>query len=124
MVNIIQALLSLGSEDMGKIVFFNVHLLFLEIKLTASIYLLAANRLVVGREDGSIVIVNATHTVQLQLLHGNHQQLEGEFYSSSSSIAVNILQLYIFLFSTRRFWITPLHWPGGWYRVDFNVFLH
>ncbi|KAF9417262.1 hypothetical protein HW555_005576 [Spodoptera exigua] len=48
-----------------------------EIKLTASIYLLAANRLVVGREDGSIVIVNATHTVQLQLLHGNHQQLDG-----------------------------------------------
>ncbi|XP_061381284.1 WD repeat-containing protein 7 isoform X3 [Danaus plexippus] len=46
-----------------------------EIKLTSSIYLLAANRLVVGREDGSIVIVNATHTVQLQLLHGNHQQL-------------------------------------------------
>ncbi|XP_052757151.1 WD repeat-containing protein 7 isoform X2 [Galleria mellonella] len=47
-----------------------------EIKLTASIYLLAANRLVVGREDGSIVIVNATHTVQLQLLHGSHQQLD------------------------------------------------
>ncbi|XP_047541633.1 WD repeat-containing protein 7 isoform X1 [Vanessa atalanta] len=47
-----------------------------EIKLTASIYLLAANRLVVGRDDGSIVIVNATHTVQLQLLHGNHQQLD------------------------------------------------
>ncbi|XP_061726374.1 WD repeat-containing protein 7 isoform X4 [Cydia pomonella] len=47
-----------------------------EVKLTASIYLLAANRLVVGREDGSIVIVNATHTVQLQLLHGNHQQLD------------------------------------------------
>ncbi|XP_064292952.1 WD repeat-containing protein 7 isoform X3 [Plodia interpunctella] len=47
-----------------------------EIKLTASIYLLAANRLVVGREDGSIVIVNATHTVQLQLLHGSHQHLD------------------------------------------------
>ncbi|KAM3955918.1 LOW QUALITY PROTEIN: WD repeat-containing protein Rbcn-3B [Aphomia sociella] len=47
-----------------------------EIKLTASIYLLAANRLVVGREDGSIVIVNATHTVQLQFLHGSHQQLD------------------------------------------------
>ncbi|KAL0859247.1 hypothetical protein ABMA27_011058 [Loxostege sticticalis] len=47
-----------------------------EIKLTASIYLLAANRLVVGREDGSIVIVNATHTVQLQLLHGSHQQFD------------------------------------------------
>ncbi|XP_048483319.1 WD repeat-containing protein 7 [Plutella xylostella] len=46
-----------------------------EIKLTACIYLLAANRLVVGRDDGSIVIVNATHTVQLHLLHGTHQQL-------------------------------------------------
>ncbi|KAJ2939340.1 hypothetical protein O0L34_g13438 [Tuta absoluta] len=45
-----------------------------EIKLTSSIYILAANRLVVGREDGSIVIVNATHTVQLQLLHGAHHQ--------------------------------------------------
>ncbi|CAH0404211.1 unnamed protein product [Chilo suppressalis] len=45
-----------------------------EIKLTASIYLLAANRLVVGREDGSIVIVSATRTIQLQLLHGAHQQ--------------------------------------------------
>ncbi|GBP86184.1 WD repeat-containing protein 7 [Eumeta japonica] len=45
-----------------------------EAKLTASIYILAANRLVVGREDGSIVIVNATQTVKLQLLHGNHQQ--------------------------------------------------
>ncbi|XP_026313691.1 WD repeat-containing protein 7 [Hyposmocoma kahamanoa] len=44
-----------------------------EIKLTSSIYILAANRLVVGREDGSIVIVDATHTVQLQLLHGKHQ---------------------------------------------------
>lgn len=49
-----------------------------EIKLTASMYLLVANRLVVGREDGSIVIVNATHTVQLQLLHGTHQQLDGK----------------------------------------------
>ncbi|XP_063835595.1 WD repeat-containing protein 7-like [Ostrinia nubilalis] len=47
-----------------------------EVKLTASIYLLAANRLVVGRDDGSIVIVNATHTVQLQLLHGTHQQYD------------------------------------------------
>ncbi|XP_049882434.1 WD repeat-containing protein 7 [Pectinophora gossypiella] len=47
-----------------------------EVKLTSSIYILAANRLVVGREDGSIVIVNATHTVQLQLLHGPHQQYD------------------------------------------------
>nr|XP_023030250.1 WD repeat-containing protein 7 isoform X6 [Leptinotarsa decemlineata] len=44
------------------------------IKLTASIYLPLQSRLVVGREDGSIIIVPATQTVMLQLLHGNHQQ--------------------------------------------------
>ncbi|ENN72805.1 hypothetical protein YQE_10609, partial [Dendroctonus ponderosae] len=44
------------------------------IKLTASIYLPLQSRLVVGREDGTIVIVPATQTVMLQLLHGNHQQ--------------------------------------------------
>ncbi|XP_050297450.1 WD repeat-containing protein 7 isoform X3 [Anthonomus grandis grandis] len=44
------------------------------IKLTASIYLPLQCRLVVGREDGSIIIVPATQTVMLQLLHGNHQQ--------------------------------------------------
>lgn len=45
-----------------------------EIKLTASVYLAGQNRLVVGREDGSIIIVPASHTVMLQLLHGQHQQ--------------------------------------------------
>lgn len=45
-------------------------------KLTASIYLPQQGRLVVGREDGSIVIVPATQTVMLQLLHGNHQQYD------------------------------------------------
>lgn len=44
------------------------------IKLTASIYLPLQSRLVVGREDGSIIIVPATQTVMLQFLHGNHQQ--------------------------------------------------
>lgn len=39
------------------------------IKLTASIYLPQQSRLVVGREDGSIIIVPATQTVMLQLLH-------------------------------------------------------
>ena len=48
------------------------------IKLTASIYLPQQSRLVVGREDGSIIIVPATQTVMLQLLHGNHQQYDGE----------------------------------------------
>lgn len=53
--------------------------LFLVIKLTASIYLPLQSRLVVGREDGSIIIVPATQTVMLQLLHGNHQQHRGNF---------------------------------------------
>ncbi|XP_026473359.1 WD repeat-containing protein 7 isoform X2 [Ctenocephalides felis] len=44
------------------------------IKLASSIYLPEHSRLVVGREDGSIIIVPATQTVMLQLLHGNHQQ--------------------------------------------------
>ncbi|XP_014203336.1 WD repeat-containing protein 7 isoform X3 [Copidosoma floridanum] len=46
------------------------------IKLTTSIYLPQQSRLVVGREDGSIIIVPATQTVMLQLLHGNHQQYD------------------------------------------------
>ncbi|XP_055317657.1 WD repeat-containing protein 7 isoform X2 [Sitodiplosis mosellana] len=41
------------------------------IKLTASIYLPQQSRLVVGRQDGSIIIVPATQTVMLQLLHVN-----------------------------------------------------
>lgn len=44
------------------------------IKLTASIYLPLQSRFVLGREDGTIVIVPATQTVMLQLLHGQHQQ--------------------------------------------------
>ncbi|XP_076178195.1 WD repeat-containing protein Rbcn-3B isoform X2 [Ptiloglossa arizonensis] len=47
------------------------------IKLTASIYLPQQSRLVVGREDGSIIIVPATQTVMLQLLHGNHHRYNG-----------------------------------------------
>ncbi|XP_017768503.1 PREDICTED: WD repeat-containing protein 7 isoform X2 [Nicrophorus vespilloides] len=47
------------------------------VKLTASIYLPSQCRLVVGREDGTIIIVPATQTVMLQLLHGNHQQFDG-----------------------------------------------
>ncbi|XP_044011462.1 WD repeat-containing protein 7 isoform X22 [Aphidius gifuensis] len=46
------------------------------IKLTACIYLPQQSRLVVGREDGSIIIVPATQTVMLQLLHGNHQHYD------------------------------------------------
>jgi len=47
--------------------------------LTASIYLAGQSRLVIGRQDGSIVIIPATQTVMLQLLHGNHQHYKG-FY--------------------------------------------
>lgn len=52
------------------------------IKLTASIYLAGQSRLVIGRQDGSIVIIPATQTVMLQLLHGNHQHYKGrrKFY--------------------------------------------
>lgn len=50
------------------------------IKLTASIYLPHQSRLVVGREDGSIVIVPATQTVMLQLLHGQHQQYNSKYW--------------------------------------------
>uniref|UniRef100_A0A1B6MPX3 WD repeat-containing protein 7 n=1 Tax=Graphocephala atropunctata TaxID=36148 RepID=A0A1B6MPX3_9HEMI len=46
------------------------------IKLMASIYLPQQSRLVVGRQDGSIIIVPATQTVMLQLLHGSHQQYD------------------------------------------------
>lgn len=49
------------------------------IKLTASIYLPQQSRLVVGREDGSIIIVPATQTVMLQLLHFNHQNFSGKY---------------------------------------------
>lgn len=48
------------------------------IKLTSSIYLPQQSRLVLGREDGTIIIVPATQTVMLQLLHGNHQQYDGK----------------------------------------------
>lgn len=47
------------------------------VKLTASIYLPQQSRLVVGREDGSIIIVPATQTVMLQLLYGNLQSDRG-----------------------------------------------
>lgn len=62
------------------------------IKLTASIYLPQQSRLVVGREDGTIVIVPATQTVMLQLLHGQHQQYNG-------NLASCIFQILWFLFS-------------------------
>lgn len=48
------------------------------IKLTASIYLPQQSRLVVGRQDGTIIIVPATQTVMLQLLHVNQLNYAGK----------------------------------------------
>lgn len=48
------------------------------IKLTASIYLPQQSRLVVGRQDGTIIIVPATQTVMLQLLHLNPTVYSGK----------------------------------------------
>ncbi|KAH6929491.1 hypothetical protein HPB50_000867 [Hyalomma asiaticum] len=41
-----------------------------ELKLTASVYLPLQGRLVVGREDGSIIVMSATQAVILQILYG------------------------------------------------------
>lgn len=76
------------------------------IKLTASIYLPQQSRLVVGREDGSIIIVPATQTVMLQLLHGSHQQYDGTmnfglllyftyFFFSSLATCIDIKSLIL-----------------------------
>lgn len=48
------------------------------IKLTASIYLPQQSRLVVGREDGTIIIVPATQTVMLQLLNASNSSVNGK----------------------------------------------
>lgn len=58
-------------------------------KLTACIYLPQQSRLVVGREDGSIIIVPATQTVMLQLLHGNHQHYDGTGNALSLTIVID-----------------------------------
>lgn len=62
------------------------------IKLTASIYLPQQSRLVVGREDGSIIIVPATQTVMLQLLHGNHQQFDGKIFEFGFRVFTIVIQ--------------------------------
>lgn len=49
------------------------------IKLTASIYLPQQSRLVVGRQDGTIIIVPATQTVMMQLLHVLAQNVKGSY---------------------------------------------
>lgn len=50
------------------------------VKLTASIYLPQQSRLVVGRQDGTIIIVPATQTVMLQLLHVNQPNYAGKIH--------------------------------------------
>lgn len=63
------------------------------VKLTASIYLPQQSRLVVGREDGSIIIVPATQTVMLQLLHLNHQNFNGNVCHAFDSYLLTIIQI-------------------------------
>ena len=46
------------------------------IALTATIFLPMQCKLACGREDGSIVMVPATHTIMLQLLSGRHQKFQ------------------------------------------------
>ncbi|XP_042885895.1 WD repeat-containing protein 7-like isoform X3 [Penaeus japonicus] len=42
-------------------------------RITASLFLPLQGRLACGREDGSIILVPATETIMLHLLHGKHQ---------------------------------------------------
>ena len=91
------------------------------VRLTASIYLPQQSRLVVGREDGSIIIVPATQTVLLQLLHGKHQQYDGWcyfivlkslLYSFIESVGTSLLfcqMLTGFHGSTQTVWHVLLH---------------
>lgn len=67
------------------------------IKLTASIYLPQQSRLVVGRQDGSIIIVPATQTVMLQLLHA--QRLDS---SGKTGVYELVYEIQIVLFSVHR----------------------
>lgn len=64
--------------------------------MTASIYLSQLNRLVCGREDGSIIIVPATQTVVLQLLHGKHQQYDGKHTRDIDNIMFKYLFINLF----------------------------
>lgn len=58
------------------------------IKLTASIYLPQQSRLVVGRQDGTIIIVPATQTVMLQLLHVNQLNYAGKSHTYISFLSL------------------------------------
>lgn len=87
------------------------------IKLTASIYLPQQSRLVVGREDGSIIIVPATQTVMLQLLHGNHHRYNG---------IINLCLLVNFLSNIMIFYLININLffntNNSYYDAIWNVF--
>lgn len=74
------------------------------VPLTASMYLPQQSRLVVGREDGSIIIVPATQTVMLHLLHGNHQQYDGRIYCPVSK---HCQCFFVFPIKSTIFFIFP-----------------
>lgn len=73
------------------------------IKLTASIYLPQQSRLVVGRQDGTIIIVPATQTVMLQLLHVNQINYAGKEM---------ILNCTKNKFQNKNFDLFSLDWPA------------
>lgn len=64
------------------------------VKLTASIYLPQQSRLVVGRQDGSIIIVPATQTVMLQLLHVQNVNYTGKTIDCCLSRHDHTLKLF------------------------------
>lgn len=74
------------------------------IKLTASIYLPQQSRLVVGRQDGSIIIVPATQTVMLQLLHAQRLDSSGKISNLNIvwALEIVIFNLHIYFFDRFR----------------------
>lgn len=64
------------------------------VKITASTYLPQQSRLVVGRDDGSIIIVPATQVIAIHLLKGPHQ-LKGRYIVYISKINNHYFSLSI-----------------------------
>lgn len=50
-------------------------------RITASLFLPIQGRLACGRDDGSIILVPATETIILHLLHGKHHEYHSNFFS-------------------------------------------
>lgn len=90
------------------------------IKLTASIYLPQQSRLVVGRQDGTIIIVPATQTVMLQLLHVNPLNYNGAF---DTIIIFNeqVTRLTEYIYFTSTDW--PAHQVLSGHRGRINCLL-